>query len=1283
MTKNKKKNGKGINRTNKIIISLTILAIILVSFSFTLKPKQQITGNVVLPNHGCCDLTCTETSFTDCPSNFFHDQESCFDLDECNIGCCIDDEGYCYTNYAKNYCDREGNDFIQGRECQQYRECLVAPPWPADQGGYMFVDTDGVLSITPTPFSGKINDLFKIESNLMKEQDHVQVRLTTRYYNDTFRIYDFGLNEDNYANDLTYSGTWDSSDHPMIWKMERVKIQTLINNEPKGNPNVFFLSPTSCIPSSPFWNSSKNRTNIIFAKKSNLDYVNINEKSLGLMSNLLRNNSALLFDYEIYHYLDAVDTQPVSFYEGQCKFTMENNDLIIILDEDEDFCHQEGNIVTTSSTFVPKRETTIIDSSFTKNFCDYIETPVDRSKDYFQTRIKPIVEIISPFNGEKINTPNFDLVINASDNQSKILRYKVYLDEDSNNLAWGYMPANNTLTIPTPLEDGIHELYIKLEDLDGNLHHDSKTIEVNVSDFTITSTLEQEMISLPEFNFRIFVNHNDESNLTYVVYDGKQSIQIGNVETNSSKMIKVNLTKGTHDIKTVLYDSNSRKASTPTSEVEVFEVPQGITAPPQRLEIELNFTDIVGRENNTPDSIFYQAYITKIPFTKNLDECSLDNDRDIIDEVCLDQIIVNRNNIQLKLKYDQGGDSYVKNVNVKVKLAGNNYTKEKDFPTPAKDKSENGEIEVDLTFLSVPSLHALTGAFTSITGFATVTTPWGNVDTDTGEDRDGNDYDINEDGSVIGPDGYTYYSIDENMLHEPQKLCGGLLDLGVRFRPESCMDSFTTDIIGNAGSKTFEGGIYKYQYDYDIFSCNEDVFVDVYFRNRFVSGSGLIDSNVVNFTTTKDLVQIRYQTCPSDYGVEYQTKEGFNFCILPEFVPYFQITNECPINFVNKGDVDNKSLCVQRSVTTFIPKLGDVCESGYVSAGNYDGDSFMCIKDESSQQVEISQMSFTGQDILIEELHSTILSTGYRLTDNDIYESSLSFNEFCIYVSDESVDNQPLCFQFGQTKCSNQIDDDGDDLIDLDDPGCEDAWDDDEYPETSECQDGIDNDGDGSCDVNGCTIDGIDLPGDPGCSRNTDNNEAAATTQCQDGLDNDNDLLIDLDDPGCTNSQDDREDDGTSQCQDGIDNDNDNQCDYNGCNGLPPDQACFTDLSCYPTCANQTINTEIVEVPPCITSDETVIRIKNIGVTTSGDDFVYDINYDAYACRLNLYFEIYLINQTDRLNIIEGDDGILLSGQNTIDSKTIALPTNYSEICISTTDTTFGDSGTVCQQIYN
>jgi hypothetical protein len=160
----------------------------------------------------------------------------------------------------------------------------------------------------------------------------------------------------------------------------------------------------------------------------------------------------------------------------------------------------------------------------------------------------------------------------------------------------------------------------------------------------------------------------------------------------------------------------------------------------------------------------------------------------------------------------------------------------------------------------------------------------------------------------------------------------------------------------------------------------------------------------------------------------------------------------------------------------------------------------------------------------------------------DIVPESINVNEYTAYVK-ECLEGTKCAGQKGEAICEAGC---------LDSPGqcvclCQDG-----FPPTTACNDGFDNDGDGTADCSGC--DGvIGLLADPGCSGEGDSSEWG-TIQCDDGQENDCDGLIDfkisgVDDPDCTGPTDNDEGICPSptcvptelpmipQCSDGIDND--------------------------------------------------------------------------------------------------------------------------------------------------
>ncbi len=129
----------------------------------------------------------------------------------------------------------------------------------------------------------------------------------------------------------------------------------------------------------------------------------------------------------------------------------------------------------------------------------------------------------------------------------------------------------------------------------------------------------------------------------------------------------------------------------------------------------------------------------------------------------------------------------------------------------------------------------------------------------------------------------------------------------------------------------------------------------------------------------------------------------------------------------------------------------------------------------------------------------------------------------------------------GPAQCDDGEDNDGDGDIDLADPGCGSAQDDDESddPRAPQCSDEEDNDADGF----------VDFPADPGCGSDADDDESddvVIQPQCGDGIDNDQDGRVDLADPGCVSPADPNEADPPMPpaCSNGVDDDADGQTDF-------------------------------------------------------------------------------------------------------------------------------------------
>lgn len=119
--------------------------------------------------------------------------------------------------------------------------------------------------------------------------------------------------------------------------------------------------------------------------------------------------------------------------------------------------------------------------------------------------------------------------------------------------------------------------------------------------------------------------------------------------------------------------------------------------------------------------------------------------------------------------------------------------------------------------------------------------------------------------------------------------------------------------------------------------------------------------------------------------------------------------------------------------------------------------------------------------------------------------------------------------------CTNEVDDDGDGLIDCDDPDCSAA----PSCQTEDCGNSADDDGDGLIDCD-----------DPDCSAAP----VCVPEVCTNGVDDDGDGLTDCDDPECASST----HCATESCASGVDEDGDGltDCDDDDCLSTPECGVC-------------------------------------------------------------------------------------------------------------------------------
>ncbi len=212
---------------------------------------------------------------------------------------------------------------------------------------------------------------------------------------------------------------------------------------------------------------------------------------------------------------------------------------------------------------------------------------------------------------------------------------------------------------------------------------------------------------------------------------------------------------------------------------------------------------------------------------------------------------------------------------------------------------------------------------------------------------------------------------------------------------------------------------------------------------------------------------------------------------------------------------------------------------------------------------------------------------------------------------------------FTVNDCEDGIDNDGDGVADLDDPGCDPSDPEDYWELGGECDDRLDNDGDGLVDVD-----------DPDCDSLADPSEGEISA-CSDEWDNDGDGWIDhveddpatagydeslFGDPGCESADDTSEDNtDLGECADGVDNDGDGDIDGHDDECADTLGQGWAQFSEFPQCSDGADNdgdglTDYPDDPECESAEDNLEAPVGCedGLDNDGDGWIDDADPDCY-----------------------------------------------------------------------
>jgi|GEM_PF-4069693 len=219
------------------------------------------------------------------------------------------------------------------------------------------------------------------------------------------------------------------------------------------------------------------------------------------------------------------------------------------------------------------------------------------------------------------------------------------------------------------------------------------------------------------------------------------------------------------------------------------------------------------------------------------------------------------------------------------------------------------------------------------------------------------------------------------------------------------------------------------------------------------------------------------------------------------------------INLLSGKRIPTAQNALQQFIDFPVSDLASVQEGGWLIAANpRDNElvayqpTFLC--NGQSERHEV------GCDLEVElgaPLHIALDGSPRHIAasrQGDVYVSAESI-PYVTRISlndDECPAHAPCKIPLTYT-CNDGLDNDGNGLIDAEDPSCYSPWmNEGETFADAPCADGEDNDGDGNIDAQ-----------DPKCTWRNYGAEDGSDNSCTDGIDNDGDGLIDADDPKCAN----------------------------------------------------------------------------------------------------------------------------------------------------------------------
>ncbi len=372
-------------------------------------------------NEGCCISICMQTSRDDCYGRFVENKK-CNEVEECNVGCCIDKEGYCLTNYLYGNCllingthiNRDCNDITF---CTNITEKYLALQYKLNKRG------EGIVSITP--FADYYGSSFNIKYYVYDKSDIVAIEADLKENAktvDSLALYDDGSHNDGVINDNIYGNNWLSSNLQYFEGFKQLYVginvkfrdgaQHLINK----NKSIVVLNKNKCLPIYNEFNKPDERNGLIFVAYS----YELNDGYPKYVSDVA-NFLSILFsaepfasskdNFNVFRHEESLSYTSiptiVSIVSNSCPSYNNRKDLIITLDNYEDYCINEdtGMVRVNPQILLYKNISNNDIGTIFNDFCSYVATPKKIAEEIISFAMPPKIEVYT------LNNVNYNITM--------------------------------------------------------------------------------------------------------------------------------------------------------------------------------------------------------------------------------------------------------------------------------------------------------------------------------------------------------------------------------------------------------------------------------------------------------------------------------------------------------------------------------------------------------------------------------------------------------------------------------------------------------------------------------------------------------------------------------------------------------------------------------------------------------------------------------------------------------------------------------------------------------